>query len=248
MNKLLAIQSELKAPKDLLNKFGGYKYRSCESILEALKPHLQKHGLVLCLHDDMVAVGNRIYVKSTALLQDSDKTVASVTAFAREEEVKKGMDSSQITGAASSYARKYALNGMFLIDDARDSDSTNDHSEKPATARTEATKPPTSAPKHDPHTAGAMSPSAGNQAVRGVITSEGEPNAGGYIAFTLDGVQREDGKEMKFSTREKAVIAVMRDNFGTQHPVDLEYKPNDNPRFAANIVGVKPVIEDSVPF
>jgi hypothetical protein len=129
-DKLLTIQSELKAPKGQFNAFAKYKYRSCEDILEAVKPLLKERGLVLTLSDEMVAIGNRNYVKARALLADDKEGRAEVTAYAREEEVKKGMDGSQITGAASSYARKYALNGLFLIDDTKDSDATNDHGTK----------------------------------------------------------------------------------------------------------------------
>jgi hypothetical protein len=143
--KLLKIQSELKAPKSQFNSFGKYKYRSCEDILEAVKPLLAREGLTLTLSDEMEAIGNRNYVKATATLTSPEtsrfvspvtgttitdailREEVKVTAYAREEEVKKGMDGSQITGAASSYARKYALNGLFLIDDAHDSDATNDH-------------------------------------------------------------------------------------------------------------------------
>ena len=120
------IQQSLKAPKGQRNSFGNYNYRSCEDILEAVKPLLRNNGVVLTLSDEIVAVGERIYVKATATLSDGfNKESISTTAFAREEEVKKGMDSSQITGAASSYARKYALNGLFCIDDTKDSDATN---------------------------------------------------------------------------------------------------------------------------
>jgi hypothetical protein len=125
IEKLVAIQSELKAPKGQTNKFGGYKYRSCEDILEALKPHLKDQGLFLSITDELVAQGNRYYIKASAIITDGvDRW--SVDGWAREEEVKKGMDSSQITGASSSYARKYALNGLFGIDDTKDSDATND--------------------------------------------------------------------------------------------------------------------------
>lgn len=121
-DKLLKIQKELKAPKSQLNAFGKYNYRSCEDILEAVKPLLE--GVGLCLSDEMVLIGDRYYVKATVKLYDGDEVIC-VTAYAREELDKKGMDSSQITGAASSYARKYALNGLFLIDDTTDSDATN---------------------------------------------------------------------------------------------------------------------------
>lgn len=120
------IQAKLKAPKNQTNSFGGYKYRSCEDILEAVKPILRDTGLVLTLTDRMVECGGRVYVEATAALYGNDDTSPIyVTAYAREEESKKGMDSSQVTGAASSYARKYALNGLFCIDDAKDSDATN---------------------------------------------------------------------------------------------------------------------------
>lgn len=123
-NKLLKIQSQLKAPKNQMNAFGGYNYRSCEDIFEAVKPLLEKENLVLRLTDELVNIGERYYIKATAILTDGNETIEN-TAYAREEESKKGMDGSQITGASSSYARKYALNGLFLIDDVKDSDTTN---------------------------------------------------------------------------------------------------------------------------
>lgn len=131
--KLYAVQQALKAPKDQVNTFGKYNYRSCEGILEALKPHLGINQLVINLSDCMTEVGGRIYVKATATVLDVETGESvSATAYAREEEDKKGMDSSQITGAASSYARKYALNGLFAIDDQKDSDATNDGTLKSA--------------------------------------------------------------------------------------------------------------------
>lgn len=126
--KLLAIQRELKAPKGQYNSFGKYKYRSCEDIVEAVKPILAKNNCVLTMTDDIEVKGDRYYVLAAATLIDAEsgeKTV--VTAYAREDEEKKGMDGSQITGAASSYARKYALNGLFAIDDTKDADATNTH-------------------------------------------------------------------------------------------------------------------------
>jgi hypothetical protein len=128
LTKLTAIQTQLKVPKGQRNNFGNYNYRNAEDILEAVKPLLSEHELLLTLADEIVKIGERYYVKATAELRDSG-TVGSwtVTAYAREEETKKGMDGSQITGASSSYARKYALNGLFLIDDTKDSDSTNTH-------------------------------------------------------------------------------------------------------------------------
>ena len=126
--KLALIQQKLKAPKSQVNTFATYKYRSCEDILEAVKPLLA--DLVLTISDDIVEVGGRVYVKATASLS-SGSGVISTTAFARESLSKKGMDDSQITGSASSYARKYALNGLFCIDDTKDADATNEH-DKPS--------------------------------------------------------------------------------------------------------------------
>ena len=126
MKELITIQSELKAPKTQYNKFGGYKYRKAEDILEAVKPLLAKQKCTLVITDDIVMVGNRIYVKATATIKNEKGEYETSTGWAREEETKKGMDGSQITGASSSYARKYALNGLFAIDDNADSDTTND--------------------------------------------------------------------------------------------------------------------------
>jgi len=124
MEKLAKIQEKLKAPKDMKNSFGGYNYRSAESILEAVKPLLD--GSILTLYDDLIVLGEgdnaRFYVKATAVFQDGD-FIKTTTAFAREPLVKKGMDEPQITGTASSYARKYALNGLFCIDDNKDADT-----------------------------------------------------------------------------------------------------------------------------
>lgn len=123
MSILQKIQSSLNAPKNMHNKFGNFNYRSCEGILEALKPLLKEHELSVTLSDEIVAVGDRVYVKATASLWSKSGTIASTTAFAREPLAKKGMDDCQITGTASSYARKYALNGLFAIDDTKDSDA-----------------------------------------------------------------------------------------------------------------------------
>lgn len=125
MKELVNIQSKLKAPKGQYNSFGKYKYRSCEDILEAVKPLLKENNCVLTIADDIILVGDRFYVKAIVTLKNSSGETVTTTAFAREEESKKGMDGSQITGASSSYARKYALNGMFCIDDTKDSDTTN---------------------------------------------------------------------------------------------------------------------------
>jgi DNA-binding NarL/FixJ family response regulator len=143
--KLGAIQHDLKAPKTQFNSFGKYHYRNCEDILEAVKPLLAKYNATLTITDEIVLVGERYYVKATATLRHTGnssreecyiaaKDTISNTAFAREELSKAGMDGSQITGSASSYARKYALNGLFAIDDTKDADTTNTGDEaKPTT-------------------------------------------------------------------------------------------------------------------
>lgn len=146
MKELIAIQSELKAPKSQFNKFGGYKYRKAEDILEAVKPLLAKQKCTLTITDDIEMVGNRIYVKSTATIKNEKGECETTTGWAREEENKKGMDGSQITGASSSYARKYALNGLFAIDDNADSDTTNDGQHQEAQQQTQTQQPNTQQP------------------------------------------------------------------------------------------------------
>lgn len=133
---LIKIQSELKAPKGQVNNYGGYKYRSCEDILEAVKPLLKAENCIMTLSDAIEYIGARYYVKATASIIQGDEKITNV-AFAREEDTKKGMDGAQITGTASSYARKYALNGLFLIDDTKDVDT--EKTEEKATET--ATKP-----------------------------------------------------------------------------------------------------------
>ena len=122
MSVLTQIQSELKAPKNQYNSFGKYNYRSCEDILEGLKPLLASHKAELVLYDEVVEVGGRVYIKATAKFKAGDEQAVGA-GYAREPEQKKGMDEAQITGTASSYARKYALNGLFLIDDSKDADT-----------------------------------------------------------------------------------------------------------------------------
>ena len=142
MKELIAIQSELKAPKSQFNRFGGYKYRKAEDILEAVKPLLAKQKCTLIITDDVVLIGNRIYVKATATIKNEKGECETTNGWAREEETKKGMDGSQITGASSSYARKYALNGLFAIDDNADSDTTNDGQQQTQQqAQTQAQQP-----------------------------------------------------------------------------------------------------------
>ena len=124
MKELINIQSELKAPKSQYNSFGKYQYRNAEDILEAVKPLLKKNNCHLTITDEIILIGDRYYVKATAEITNGTEVVAT-SALAREEESKKGMDSAQLTGATSSYARKYALNGLFCIDDTKDSDYNN---------------------------------------------------------------------------------------------------------------------------
>lgn len=129
---LAEVQSKLKAPKSQYNSFGKYNYRNCEDILEALKPILANYKAIVTITDDIIAVGNRVYVKATATFSLNGINNITATAMAREPQEQKGMNEAQITGSASSYARKYALNGLFLIDDTKDADSTNDHGKAPA--------------------------------------------------------------------------------------------------------------------
>lgn len=126
IKKMVAIQSELKAPKNQVNSFGKYKYRSCEDIIEAVKPLLAKHNVYMSITDNIIEVGGKNYVQAEATIYDGDDQI-SVTGVARESIDKKGMDDAQQTGATSSYARKYALNGLFGIDDTKDADATNTH-------------------------------------------------------------------------------------------------------------------------
>lgn len=123
VRKLANIQNELKAPKNQYNSFGKYKYRNCEDILEAVKPLLSKNDLILNISDEITFIGDRFYVQATAKVIDVENNFIEAKALAREEFDKKGMDASQITGSASSYARKYALNGLFCIDDTKDADT-----------------------------------------------------------------------------------------------------------------------------
>lgn len=146
VEKISKVQNELKAPKSQYNSFGKYNYRSCEDIVEAVKPLLAKQGLALFIKDEMVFVGERYYIQATATITDGE-TEISTTALAREPLEKKGMDESQITGTASSYARKYALNGLFAIDDTKDADSLNtskDYTDKSHNAPNRAKNTPNS--------------------------------------------------------------------------------------------------------
>lgn len=122
IKKLTNVQNELKAPKSQVNKFAGFNYRSCEDILEAVKPLLFKNGLVLQINDEIINIGDRFYVQAKAKIIDEENNFIEAKAYAREPSEKPKMDESQVTGSASSYARKYALNGLFCIDDSKDAD------------------------------------------------------------------------------------------------------------------------------
>lgn len=139
--RLMRVQRDLKAPKNQYNSFGKYRYRSCEDILEGVKPILQEYGCSIVLSDTIEQIGDRFYVKATATFYDCDTGESvSNTAYARESDDKKGMDASQITGTASSYARKYALNGLLLIDDTKDADTDENRNEAIGRTRSEAAK------------------------------------------------------------------------------------------------------------
>lgn len=189
MKKLVAVQAALKAPKGQFNSFGGYKYRSCEDILEAVKPLLLEQGLQLTITDEPVEVGGRIYIKATATVTDGSET-ATVSGYAREAETKKGMDESQITGTASSYARKYALNGLFLIDDTKDADATNEH-QKPKAAQKPKQAPK---PKAAPQPQGGELKAAKVRLWRALQNYAAEH--GGIADTLLEGVKKRPGAQM----------------------------------------------------
>ena len=148
--KLMHIQTELKAPKSLYNTFGKYKYRNLEGICESVKPLLAKYGLAMTMEDSVVLVGERVYVRAYVLLMDIESNEAvDCTAFAREASTKKGMDDSQITGTASSYARKYALSGLFLLDDTKDADTDEYHTMTTRTKKATKAKDPDPEPEDE---------------------------------------------------------------------------------------------------
>lgn len=139
--KLQKIQSSLKAPKGQTNKFGGYSYRSCEDILTALKPHLDANNCSIVITDELTTMAERVFVQATANILDSESDgVIHSKGYAEHAESKKGMDLAQVTGSASSYARKYALNGLFAIDDTKDADATNDHGKASTKTKTNNTE------------------------------------------------------------------------------------------------------------
>lgn len=149
--KLIQVQTKLKVPKSQFNAFGKYSYRNCEDICEALKPLLREVGATLTLTDEVILIGDRYYVQATACFTDiEDGEIIYTKGLAREEDSKKGMDLSQVSGSTSSYARKYALNGLFAIDDTKDADFTNKHGKEDAPDKTENKQPPKQPPKQEP--------------------------------------------------------------------------------------------------
>jgi len=239
MEKLLAIQSELKAPKTQLNKFGGYNYRNCEDILEAVKPLLKKHNCTLVINDEVVMLGNRFYVKATAVIVDG-KDRREVSAFAREAEVKKGMDEAQITGSASSYARKYALNGLFLIDDTKDADSHNDHGKgeehKPVEHRTEAPRPHVEAPKAPP---AAPKAPAVKKALFGKVDKKLQRPNSPFVTYTLE------GQEEEVSTKDPAIMEAMKLAKEVGEPVIVAFNEVVNGRFTNRYITEVKTKEDA---
>lgn len=189
---LAAIQAALKAPKSQFNSFGGYHYRNAEDILEAVKPLLAQQGCVLTCTDELVLIGERYYVKATATICNKEGQIVQTCAYAREEESKKGMDGSQVTGASSSYARKYALNGLFCIDDTKDSDTTNTGDQKPQPEK----KP---APKKKVEAAPAPAPAPAPEAKKQPTERERWIDSLARGAVNAQGVKAEDAYKAKFN-------------------------------------------------
>ena len=242
MKALLEIQSKLKAPKSQFNSFGKYKYRNCEDILEAVKPLLKEHGLTLTINDEIVMIGTRYYVRAGVTIADGKETV-SLSAYAREEESKKGMDGAQVTGAASSYARKYALNGLFLIDDTKDSDTTNTGKEEHLAEHESATKPP----QHSHTNPGVMAPKDGGvKTATGLIMDKREKNKGGYCGYAIEGYLKEIGKPIYFATKDEIIMETLDERRADSKPVSIEYTETQNGDFVNyNIVGLVAV---EIPF
>ena len=188
--KLNAIQTALKAPKDQFNEFGKYKYRKAEDILESVKPHLAANGCTLTCTDELILVGGRYYIKATATITSiEDGSSVSTTAYAREELEKKGMDESQVTGASSSYARKYALNGLLCIDDTADSDTTNQTKREPE--KISGKKPARKAPQATP----APEKNSGTPDVSNLLP--GGTDYGKVVALYAKGVQSKSGEDYR---------------------------------------------------
>lgn len=221
MQKLLNIQRDLKAPKSQYNSFGKYNYRNCEDILEAVKPLCAREKACLTLSDAIVQVGERYYIQATATLFDgvSGEIINTVTAYAREEAEKKGMDASQVTGAASSYARKYALNGLFNIDDTKDADSEEPR-EKPAKSSNTAakTQQPSKQPNEEEKPVQTETERLKTALERKIILRGMEKKLGDLSAETLQVLaQRAKEKDLRDD-----MLRVMQHKFTTELKADEE--------------------------
>jgi hypothetical protein len=201
MTALREVQHRLRAPKGQYNSFSKFHYRSCEDILEAVKPLLYEYGLTLTISDEMVNIGDRYYVKATAAINGNEGRYI-VTAYAREEETKKGMDASQITGSASSYARKYALNGLFCIDDTKDSDTDEQHRQQDATESAPAA--PRAAERPAPRPAPQPAPDAPQRPSERSM----QPNSGGPAT------KAQKGRLWHMSGRDDTVVAEWAAEYG----------------------------------
>ena len=203
--KLLIVQMALKAPKNQWNKFGKYYYRSCEDIVEAVKPILAENNLLLTISDELVQKGERYYIKATITITDTETGEKhEVYGYAREEENKKGMDSMQLTGATSSYARKYALNGMFAIDDTKDSDATNEHGKgsKPAPKKNYSKKTTTKKTTAKENTAKENTNKKDD--AEGTCDSCGTSISEGNISYCQNNKEKFDGKNLCFKCQEES--------------------------------------------
>ena len=233
IQKLNVIQTKLKAPKNQWNDFGKYSYRNCEDILESVKPLLNETRTSLTLSDEMISVGNRNYVKATATLYDNESdTVIEVTANAREEETKKGMDGSQITGSASSYARKYALNGLLAIDNTPDSDATNVGDG--AATKDQAKKPVKKVAK----TAQEMSSPAGQgnvSAVKPEAPARGSENWNRWVVAIATGAPSKTGQKVDWLEAFKATYCWDMDLIALLEEDVFNYRIDKNIKAVATI-------------
>lgn len=211
ITELSRIQKALKAPKTLYNKFGGYYYRNAESILEAVKPLLG--DLALIINDEPVVIGGRFYIKATTTLTDGENSISTV-AYAREDETKKGMDGCQITGACSSYARKYALNALLMIDDNKDSDDNslspkNLDAGKEQTEQKPAPKPATPKPQAQVNTGGALPQTKAPEKPQPAPNETTKPMSEGaaYLTQEKKKLEQELGADFSFGKARMKLVA-----------------------------------------
>ena len=210
MEKLTLIQCKLKAPKNQYNSFGKYKYRNCEDILEALKPLLAEHNCCLTITDEVLNINNRFYIKATAIISDREenKTV-SVSALAREAESQKGMNEAQITGSTSSYARKYALNGLFCIDDTKDADSTNTHGKNGS----DAVKTTVNMPDATQTPQNVLPPQSSNTAQPGAISEDSAKNL--VSLAKMNGYTQKETQEIIFALGYTKFVDILQQDYDT---------------------------------